>query len=162
MTNRIEISSIIRKRTLGLVFVLGAASMAFAQQKVNVSGKIVDKQNNEVSYASITFKNKANKQFSDAALSNEKGEYKLALTPGNYDITIEAIDFKKATLNKQITAGGSLGNFTVDAEGSMTNGRTKDIEGVVITANAVKPYRVELDKKVYDPSTDLLSKGGNL
>ena len=119
MTNKIEISSIIKKRTLGLAFVLGAASLAFAQQKVNVSGKIVDKQNNAVPYASITFSNKANKLFSDAALSDEKGEYKLALTPGNYDISIEAIDYKKATLNKQISAGGSLGNFTVDPEGTM-------------------------------------------
>ena len=162
MTNKIEISSIIKKRTLGLAFVLGAASLAFAQQKVNVSGKIVDNQNNGVPYASVSFNNKANKLFSDAALSNEKGEYQLALTPGNYDITIEAIDYKKSNLNKQISAGGSLGNFSVVSEGSATNGRTKDIEGVTITANAVKPYRVELDKKVYDPSTDLISKGGNL
>ncbi len=162
MTNKIEISSIIKKRTLGLAFVLGAASLAFAQQKVNVSGKIVDQQKNAVPYASVTFSNKANKLFSDATLTDDKGNYQLALAPGNYDITIDAIDFKKSTLNKQISAGGSLGNFTVESESSATNGRTKDIEGVVITANAVKPYRVELDKKVYDPSTDLISKGGNL
>lgn len=162
MTNKIEISSIIKKRTLGLAFVLGAASLAFAQQKVNVSGKIVDQQKNAVPYASVTFSNKANKLFSDATLTDDQGNYQLALAPGNYDITIDAIDFKKSTLNKQISAGGSLGNFTIDSESSATNGRTKDIEGVVITANAVKPYRVELDKKVYDPSTDLISKGGNL
>lgn len=162
MTNKIEISSIIKKRTLGLAFVLGAASLAFAQQKMNVSGKIVDQQNNAVPYASVTFSNKANKLFSDATLTDDKGNYQLALTPGNYDITIDAIDFKKSTLNKQISAGGSLGNFTVSSESSATNGRTKDIEGVTITASAVKPYRVELDKKVYDPSTDLISKGGNL
>ncbi len=162
MTNKIEISSIIKKRTLGLAFVLGAASLAFAQQKVNVSGKIVDQQKNAVPYASVTFSNKANKLFSDATLTDDQGNYQLALAPGNYDITIDAIDFKKSTLNKQISAAGSLGNFTVGSESSATNGRTKDIEGVVITANAVKPYRVELDKKVYDPSTDLISKGGNL
>ena len=162
MTNKIEISSIIKKRTLGLAFVLGAASLAFAQQKMNVSGKIVDQQKNAVPYASVTFSNKANKLFSDATLTDDKGNYQLALTPGNYDITIDAIDFKKSTLNKQISAGGSLGNFSVSSESSATNGRTKDIEGVTITASAVKPYRVELDKKVYDPSTDLISKGGNL
>src|SRR5690606_30953775 len=37
-----------------------------------------------------------------------------------------------------------------------------DIEGVTITAQNSKPYRVELDKKIYDPATDLISKGGNL
>lgn len=162
MTNKIEISSIIKKRTLGLAFVLGAASLAFAQQKVNVSGKIVDEQNAAVPYASVTFSNKANKLFSDATLTDDKGNYQLDLTPGNYDIIIEAIDFKKATLNKQISSAGGLGNFTVVSEGSMTNGKTQDIEGVTITAASTKPYRVELDKKVYDPSTDLISKGGNL
>ncbi len=162
MTNKIEISSIIKKRTLGLVFVLGAASLAFAQQKVNVSGKVVDKQNNAVPYASIAFNNKANKLYSDAVLTDEKGDYKLSLTPGNYDIIIEAIDYKKTSLNKQISTGGSLGNFTVASEGSMTNGKTQDIEGVTIKAASTRPYRVELDKKIYDPSTDIISKGGNL
>lgn len=162
MTDRIEISSIIRKRTLGLVFVLGAASLAFAQQKVNVSGKIVDKQNQPVPYASVSFNNKASKLNSDATLTDEKGDYKLALIPGNYDITIDAIDFKKTTLNRQITAAGNLGNFSVQAEATNTNTKTQDIQGVVITAQAAKPYRVEIDKKVYDPSLDIVAKGGNL
>ena len=162
MTDKIEISSIIRKRTLGLVFVLGAASLAFAQQKVNISGKIVDKQNQPVPYASVSFNNKASKLNSDATLTDEKGDYKLDLMPGNYDIIIEAIDFKKSTLNRQITAAGNLGNFSVEAEAAVTNTKTQDIQGVVITAQAVKPYRVEIDKKVYDPSLDIVAKGGNL
>ena len=147
---------------MGLVFVLGAASLAFAQQKVNVSGKIVDKQNQPVPYASVSFNNKASKLNSDATLTDEKGDYKLDLMPGNYDIIIEAIDFKKSTLNKQITAAGNLGNFSVEAEAAVTNTKTQDIQGVVITAQAVKPYRVEIDKKVYNPSLDIVAKGGNL
>lgn len=162
MRNRIEISSIIKQRTLGLVFVLGAASLAFAQQKVNVSGKIVDQQNAAVPYASVTFSNKANKLFSDATLTDDKGSYQLELAPGNYDIAIEAIDFKKSTLNKQITSAGNLGNFKVVYEGSATNGKTQNIEGVTITAQSTKAYRVEIDKKVYDPSLDIVAKGGNL
>ncbi|MBU8883029.1 TonB-dependent receptor [Kaistella sp. DKR-2] len=162
MTDKIEISSMIRKRTLGLVFVLGAASFAFAQEKANVTGKIVDKHNVAVPYASVSFSSKANKLFSDAVLTDEKGEYRLALVPGAYAITVEAIDFKKVTLNKQITTAGNLGNFTVEAEGSATNTKTQDIQGVTITAQAVKAYRVEIDKKVYDPSLDIVAKGGNL
>lgn len=146
----------IRRKTLGLTFVLGAASLAFAQQKVNVSGIIADRQNAAVPYASVTFSHKTNKMFSDAALTDEKGAYSLALVPGTYDITIEAIDYKKSVLTKEITAAGNLGVLTIEAESSATNGRTQDIQGVVITAAAVKPYRVELDKKVYDPSTDII------
>ena len=162
MTNRIEISSIIKKRTLALTFVLGVASFAFAQQKLTVTGTIVDKQNNAVPYASVTFSNKADKLFSDATLTDEKGVYQLALTPGNYDITIEAIDYKKATLNKQIATAGNLGSFSVESESTSTNAKTQDIQGIVITAQATKAYRVEIDKKVYDPSLDIVAKGGNL
>lgn len=157
-----EISSIFNRKTLGLTFVLGAATLAFAQQKVTITGKILDKQNSGVPYTSITFSNKANKLFSDATLTDDKGNYKLDLVPGNYDVTVEAIDYKKLNVNKQITAGGNLGNITIETEGSVTNTKTQEIQGVVISATAVKPYRVELDKKVYDPSTDLISKGGNL
>ena len=99
MNNNIEISSIIKKRTLGLVFVLGAASLAFAQEKVNIAGKIVDKNNAAVPYASVTFSNKTDKLLSDAVLTDESGNYKVAIAPGNYDVIIEAIDYKKATLN---------------------------------------------------------------
>jgi len=162
MKNKIEISSILKKQSLALTFVLGAASLAFAQQKVNVSGKIVSKQDGAVPYASVTFSNKANKLYSDAALTDEKGVYQLALTPGNYDITIEAIDFKKTTLNKQISAAVNLGSFSIEPESSVTNTKTQDIAGVTITAQAVKAYRVEIDKKVYDPSLDIVAKGGNL
>ncbi|MBH1959264.1 MAG: TonB-dependent receptor [Flavobacteriia bacterium] len=157
-----EITQNLTRKTLGLTFLLTAAAFAFAQEKMNVSGQIVDKQNQPVPYASVSFSNKANKLFSDAALTDEKGNYQLALTPGNYDITVEAIDFKKSTLNKQIARPGNLGSISVEPEGSLTNTKTQDIQGVTITAAATKPYRVELDKKVYDPSTDIISKGGNL
>ncbi len=162
MTNQMEISSIIKKKTLALTFVLGAASLAFAQQKINVNGKIADKQNNSVPYASVTFSNKANKLFSDAALTDDKGNYQIALVPGNYDITVEAIDFKKQTINKQITTAGNIGSITIEPEASITNTKTQEIQGVVISAAATKAYRVEIDKKVYDPSLDIVAKGGNL
>ena len=160
MTERIEMQSIIKKRTLGLVFVLGAASLAFAQQKVNVQGKITGTAKQGIPYASITFSNKANKLYSDAALSDDKGNYSLQLVPGNYDIIVEAIDFKKYTVNKQIN-GGNLGSIVIESESTATGTKTKDIEGVTITATT-KPYKVEIDKKTYDVKSDITSVGGNL
>ena len=91
---RTEITQNLTRKTLGLTFILSAAAFAFAQEKMNVSGQIVDKQNQPVPYASVSFSNKANKLFSDATLTDEKGTYNVALVPGNYDITIEAIDLK--------------------------------------------------------------------
>ncbi|KFE99721.1 TonB-dependent receptor [Chryseobacterium formosense] len=159
--NQTEIISIFTKKTLGLTFVLSAAALAFAQDKVGISGTVVDKSNQPVPYASVTFSNKQSKLLSDATLTDEKGNYKLDLTPGNYDIVIEAIDYKKSVINKQITAAGSIGALSIEPEEASTNMKTQDIQGVVITATA-KPYKVELDKRTYDPSQDIVSKGGSL
>ncbi|MDH6253277.1 iron complex outermembrane receptor protein [Chryseobacterium sp. H1D6B] len=160
--NQTEIINIFTKKTLGLTFVLSAAAFAFGQEKAGISGTVVNKNNQPVPYASVTFSNKANKLFSDAALTDEKGQYKLDLTPGNYDITVEAIDYKKSVVNKQIAGPGNIGALSIDPEASATNVKTKDIEGIVITAPSTKPYKVELDKRTYDPSQDIISKGGNL
>ena len=156
----------LKKRTLGLTIVLTAAAMAFAQEKQQVSGKIVDAQKNLVPYASVTFKNKTVKEnatlYSDATLTDDKGNFNLNLIPGSYEITIEAIDFKKTIITKQINVGANnLGDLKLEQEATTTNTKTKDIEGVTLTAS--KPvYKVELDKKVYDVTQDLTAKGGNL
>ncbi|AZA54368.1 TonB-dependent receptor domain-containing protein [Chryseobacterium sp. G0201] len=160
--NQTEIINIFTKKTLGLTFVLSAAAFAFGQEKVGISGTVVNKSNQPVPYASVTFSNKQNKLFSDATLTDEKGQYKLELTPGNYDITIEAIDYKKSLINKQISAAGNIGALSIEPEKSATNVKTQDIEGIVLTAPTTKPYKVELDKRTYDPSQDIVSKGGNL
>lgn len=156
-----EIISFFTKKTLALTFVLSAAALAFAQEKANVTGTIVDKSNQPVPYASITFSHKDNKLFSDATLTDEKGQYNLDLTPGNYNITVEAIDYKKYTVNKQIATSGNIGALSIEPEATATNLKTQDIQGVTITV-ATKPYKVELDKKTYDPSQDIVSKGGSL
>lgn len=160
--NQTEIINIFTRKTLGLTFVLSAAALAFGQEKVGISGTVVNKSNQPVPYASVTFSNKANKLLSDATLTDEKGQYKLEITPGNYDISIEAIDYKKNMINKQITAAGNIGAFSIEPEASATNLKTQDIQGVVITAPSTKPYKVELDKRTYDPSQDIVSRGGNL
>lgn len=163
MKNKTEIVNIFTRKTLGLTLVLSAAAMAFAQEKASVSGTIVNKKNQPVPYASVTFSNKANSTLSDAVLTDEKGQYKLQLAPGNYDITVEAIDYKKSVINKNITAAGNIGALSIEPEATTTiDGKTKEIQGVVITASAAKPYKVELDKKTYDPSQDIVSKGGSL
>ncbi|MGS0749261.1 TonB-dependent receptor domain-containing protein [Halpernia sp. GG3] len=160
MISKFEFISIIKKRTLGLTFILGAASLAFAQQKTIVTGDVSGSQGSKIPYASITFINNENKINTDAALTDEKGQYKITLAPGNYSVTVEAIDFAKLTSTFVVTSAIISKNFIISPESSVT--KTQDIAGVVILAAAPKPYRVELDKKIYDPSSDLLSKGGTL
>ena len=160
-----EILNLITKKTLGLTLVLSAAAIAFAQERQEFTGKIVDKQNNTIPYASVSFVNKTAKEnkalFSDATLTDDKGKYSVKLVPGTYEVTVEAIDFKKYVTTKVIAQNTNLGNLQIEPEQQLTNNKTKEIEGVTLTL-ATKPYKVELDKKTYDVSTDLISKGGNL
>ena len=160
-----EILNLITKKTLGLTLVLSSAAIAFAQEKQQISGKIVDAQNNAVPYASISFSNKTVKEnaalFSDATLTDEKGNFTINLIPGNYEITIDAVDFKKLVVTKSIGQNPNLGNIKIESEQQVTNAKTKDIEGVTLTSTA-KPYKVELDKRTYDVSADITTKGGNL
>lgn len=160
--NQTEIVSLFTKKTLGLTFVLSAAAFAFGQEKVNVKGSVVNKDNQPVPYASVTFVHKTNKMLSDAALTDEKGQYAIDLALGDYNVTIEAIDYKKGSFTKQIKTAGNIGALSIEPEAVTTNAKTQEIKGVVITAQSTKPYKVELDKRTYDPSQDLVSKGGNL
>jgi iron complex outermembrane receptor protein len=163
MKNKTEIVNIFTRKTLGLTLVLSAAAMAFAQEKAGVSGTIVNKKNQPVPYASVTFSNKVNSTLSDAVLTDEKGQYKIQLAPGDYDITVEAIDYKTSVVSKNIASAGNIGALSIEPEATSTiDGKTNEIQGVVITAAAAKAYKVELDKKTYDPSQDIVSKGGNL
>ncbi|WP_300673998.1 TonB-dependent receptor [Soonwooa sp.] len=166
-----EIRNIIQKRTLGLVFVLGAASLAFAQQqqqpsatqqKFSMTGSVQDNTSSGIGYASLTFKNKQNAQLSDAVLANVDGNFKIELAAGSYEVTIEAIDFKTKIQTIQITKSGVIPAFVIQGNEVANLDKTTQIQGVVITAAAPKAYKVELDKKTYDPSQDIVSKGGSL
>lgn len=148
------------KKSLAASLVMSAAAFAYAQQKSTVSGTIVDAQGQAVPYASINFSSKANMLYSDAALTDERGNYTVELVPGDYKITVEAIDFQTFTADRSIR-GGRLENIALTAESSGSTLKTQEIEGVTITATT-RPYRVELDKKTYDPSADIVSKGGTL
>lgn len=151
----------INRKFLSTIGVLGAIGMVSAQQKQSVSGRVVDMQNNSVPYVSVTFEHPTNPLYSDAVLTDEKGHYQITLAPGNYTITIEAIDYKRKVITQNITGAKTLPAFKLEKEASITNAPTKNIEGVVMTVTK-KPYKVELDKKTYDVSSDIVSKGGSL
>lgn len=158
-----EIRQKIFKKTLGLTLVFSAAAFAFAQsqqQKVAISGTVTDTSNSAVPYGSIAFQNKTNPTLSDATLTDEKGDYTLSLAPGVYTVTVDVPGYQKKITEKTITAAGNIG--TIIVQWAATSQKTTTIQGVTIDAANSKPYKVDLDKKVYNPANDLASIGGNL
>lgn len=158
---RTEIVNVIQKKIFPLALTVGAASFVMAQQKVNVSGNVKD-ANGGVGYASVTFKNQQNAQLSDAALADVNGNYTVELAPGSYEVSIEAVDYKKFTQTIRVEKAGPIAPFVIVSDGKANLNNTTDIQGVTITATSTKPYKVELDKKTYDVKSDLTAIGGNL
>jgi len=151
-----------------LSFILLFYVSGFAQQKKNsIYGKIVDDSGNAVPYVSVVFNNQTNKNLSDAGITDENGLFSLNLVAGNYIVEIEALGFEKQTISQSVVSAGDLGIIKLESIGKQKffqespKERTQDIQEVTIVAQA-KPYKVELDKKVYDPNQDLVSKGGTL
>lgn len=159
----IEILAPINKQNIAFGFFIGMAIMTNAQEKQSISGKILDQNKQPVPYASIEFIHKSNKLNSDAAITDENGNYTISLVPGSYLINITAVDYKSFKQNIDIVSGiSTLEPINIEQEATATNKPTRTIEGIVMTVQSKRPYRVELDKKVYDVESDVVSKGGNL
>ena len=159
MITNIETTRFIGKKTIGLTFFLGAFMVAQAQEKQSISGKIVDEHGSGIPYTSIEFNHKSRTSLSDATLTDEEGNFTLALPFGHYTIFVDAIGFQSKSLEMEINGATNIGNIILTAAKSST--KEKEIEGITITAKA-SPYKVELDKKVYSVEQDLSSRGGSL
>jgi len=137
---------------------------SFAQQKKNlVYGRIVDSSGEPVPYVSIVFNNQTNKNLSDAGMTDDKGNFSLNLVADQYLVEIDALGFEKRIVSQNIVSAGDLGVIKLEGtkEQNFAKDKTHNIQEITIVAQA-KPYKVELDKKVYNPSQDLVSKGGTL
>jgi outer membrane receptor protein involved in Fe transport len=137
--------------------------ISFAQQappatkiKFKVSGRVIEKTSKQpLEYATITFKNPNNPKDLTGGITNAKGEFDIAVSPGIYDITIEFISFKAIEIKqKSIQNDMSLGLIALDEDASQLN-------EVVVRAEKTT-VEIKLDKKVYNVGSDLMVKGGTV
>lgn len=143
-----------------LIFLL-LSSVGFSQgkpqtQKVNVTGKVVEKNSKQqLEYATITFKAPGDTRAVAGGITDLDGNFNIAVTSGTYDITIEFISFQPTTLkNKKVTADLNLGTIALSEDAMMLN-------EVVVRAESTT-VQIKLDKKVYSVGSDLLVKGGTV
>src|SRR6266550_5185942 len=87
--------------TVVFLATLLCANIAMGQAQsdaADLRGFVRDQQGAVVSNATVTARNAANNS-SRTSTTNDQGFYQiLNLTPGNYDVTVEAPNFKKASL----------------------------------------------------------------
>ena len=86
-----------------LLILLLSAHVAFAQAQSNaadIQGTVKDATGAVVANANVTARNPGT-NFSRSATTNEQGFYRIVnVPPGDYEITVEATNFKKAVIPK--------------------------------------------------------------
>ena len=143
-----------------ILFALLFANQSFAQQaptqKVNVSGKVIDKITSQpLEYTTITFVEVGNPSAVSGGITNAKGEFDFEIKVGTYNIKIEFISFKPVELkNRKIESQVNLGTFSLVEDATL-------LQAVEIRKEE-SSVEIKLDKKVYNVGQDMIVKGGTV
>jgi len=96
-----------------------SAHVAFGQAQSNAAdlqGTVTDSTNAVVANATVTARNPAT-NVSKNATTNDEGFYRLInLPPGDYEVTVEAANFKKKVLQKVTVTVGQRAELNVALE----------------------------------------------
>ncbi|WP_329805225.1 outer membrane beta-barrel family protein [Flavobacterium facile] len=147
------------KKTILFLTLLVVSTTAFSQvslKKVNLTGKIIDKETSvPVEFTIITVSKSDTKKVVNGGTADANGNFNIELNNGNYDIKFEFPGYKtQEKLNQNISVDTNLGNILFETESSQ-------IETVVIRSEKTT-VDIKLDKKVYNVGQDLMVKGGTV
>lgn len=126
------------------------------QNKVKITGKILEKITKQpLEYATISIMAPNETKVITGGITNPKGEFEVAVSPGIYDIKIEFISFKPNEFKqKTISSDTNLGIINLSEDAAQLN-------EVVVRAEK-STVEIKLDKKVYNVGQDMIVKGGTV
>ncbi|MDT0551711.1 outer membrane beta-barrel protein [Urechidicola vernalis] len=145
------------KRILILIFLTVFCmhnSFSQEEQTVTFSGKIVDTNTNlGLEYATVILnKNKSDVLF--GCITDKNGEFKIDISTGEYTIKFEFLSYETKILkNIKITHDTSFGNTKLTPS-------TEALSEVEVSSESTKKTSIELGKKTYNVSKDIIAKGG--
>jgi outer membrane receptor protein involved in Fe transport len=146
--------------SITLVALLCISPNLFAQdklpKKIKLKGIVVEKVSKQaLEYATISLVNTSTLKIEGGGITNNKGEFEVAINAGTYDLKIEFISFKTSVLkNQQYTENKNLGTLTLEEDFTQLN---------QVEVRAEKStVEIKLDKKVYNVGQDLVVKGGTV
>ncbi|WP_099545313.1 outer membrane beta-barrel family protein [Maribacter sp. 4G9] len=131
-------------------------SLNLFAQDVKVSGIIIDESGSEVPFASVIFSNKNDSTITYGTLALEDGSFSLLLKKDDYIVEVSVVGLVSKSFDYNLKNSGdsiNLGNFVIQSETQLDE---------VVVRNTTSAVKLGLDKKEYDVSKDLLSKGGTL
>lgn len=130
-------------------------NLSFAQ-KVEVTGKVVDTNGEVVPFANVIFTSSSQSSNLNGAITEEDGSFLLELKKDIYSVEVSIVGIKSVSRNYDLTDTKrkvDLGNLIVNT--------SYELDEVVVNTSK-SSYKLDLDKKVYDVTQDIVSKGGTL
>lgn len=148
------------QKALFLVTLFGLSSV-FAQQKqdgkkVVLTGKVIEKSTSlPLDYATVTLIGFNSNQVVSGGVTDAKGEFKIEVRPGKFNIKVEFMSFKTFEIKeKAIFEDTNLGTIALQEDAKM-------IDEVVVRAERTS-VDIKLDKKVYTVGKDIMVRGGTV
>ncbi|WP_284652077.1 TonB-dependent receptor domain-containing protein [Flavobacterium terrisoli] len=148
-------------KIISTLLLLCCSIITFAQQrperaKIIITGNVIEKTSKmPLEYATITLKNTKNPKQIFGGITDNKGNFTVDASTGEFDIIIEFISFKPTEIKaKQLTESTNLGTIALEEDATQLN-------EVVVRAEKTT-VEIKLDKKVYNVGQDLMVKGGTV
>lgn len=126
------------------------------QNEVNISGKILDDSSKvPLEYATIIFTSKNDAKAITGGITDQNGDYNIAVKTGDYSVSIEYIGYKTVTIgDKTITKDANYGTIYLEEN-------AEALEGIELIAETTT-VEIKLDKKIYNVGKDLTVRGGTV
>jgi outer membrane receptor for ferrienterochelin and colicin len=138
-----------------LAFALNSA-LSQAQNEVEITGTVFDKDVNlPLEYATIAFFSKKENKIITGGITDDKGNFKIDVLSGTYDITVEYMSYKTKTIpNRSLVKNTDLGLLGIALD-------IESLDAVEIIAERTT-VEIKLDKKIYNVGKDLTVRGGTV
>lgn len=147
----------ILKQTLLFVFILLNFTVLIAQappqRSINITGKVIDAETGEpLEYATLVLESVDNPDIVTGGITNANGQFDVEAQPGNYNIRIEFISYKKVEFpNQSLTSSKDLGIIKLELD-------IAQLDAVEIVGEKTT-VQIQLDKKVFNVGKDITSQG---
>ncbi len=135
-----------------LIFVFWAICSFVWSQNFTISGKVEDESGFGLTYTIVSLNTPSDASPLRETTTDDDGNYTLEAPKGTYILTFDYVGLEIKQIDIEL-------NQNLQKDVQLTAGRTLE----TVEVQAEKPlYRFELDKKIYDVSQDITSKGNSL
>ena len=142
-------------KTLLFLFALITPLVAFSQNKVTVTGTVIEQETKQpLEFATVTIQTTDNVTV-NGGLTDVNGRYSIEVAPGTYNIKFDFISFKSTAIqNRQVSSNTDLGVTAMAPDAKLLN----EVE-IVAERSTVD---IKLDKRVYSVGQDMIVRGGTV